>query len=98
MMSITLVQSARRDVCYLRSVVSRVTELLESGGSVSLRGRDDAYDLPVWGVRITGKSKMLQVDTVFGWVTVWGTERLADEFGECLYCSPNYYELEEGLM
>lgn len=85
---------SRNDSRYLHSVVNRVKGLLSSCKSVYLRANDGAYVMPIWGIRVTRSSKLLQVDTAYGWSTVWGTESLVDESGECLYCSPNHHELE----
>lgn len=53
--------------------------------------------MPIWGIRITRSSKLLQVDTAYGWVTVWATESLTDESGRVLYSSPNYNELQKQM-
>ena len=87
----------RRQNTFLGSVVSCVTDLLGKGKSVYLRAQNDEYIIPVWDIRITRNSKLLQVETVYGWVTVWSTERLIDQDGECLYCSPNAYEVEKDM-
>jgi len=87
----------RKEISHLRKVVGRVTKLLETGGSVYLRGRADAYVISVWGARRTSDRMSIQADTVFGWSTVAGGERLIDDSGECLYDCPDYDESENEL-
>ena len=87
----------RPDNRFLLGVVSCVTGLLETGKPVYLRSRDGSYNMPIFGIRITYQTKLLQVETVFGWDTVWATESLIDESGDCLYCSPNANEIEKEM-
>ena len=90
-------QIGRRGIRFLVDAVSCVTDLLDMGKSVYLRANDDSYIIRISDIRITRKSKLLQVETVHGWVTVWATERLIDRDGECLYCSPNANEVEKEM-
>ena len=88
----------RSDSCFLFSVVSEVRELLSGGARVFLCGMgNDSYRMRISGIRVTRNSKLLQVQTCFGWSTVWSWEQLEDEHGICLYRSPNFHELHEAL-
>ena len=71
-----------------QSVVSRVKLLLRQGQSVYLCDVAGSYRLRVMGIRFSGKAQSLQVHTSFGWSTIWDTERLIDQHGDCLFESP----------
>ena len=72
----------------MQSVVSQTKLLLRQGQSVYLCDVAGSYRLRVMGIRFSGKAQSLQVHTSFGWSTIWDTERLIDQHGDCLFESP----------
>ena len=83
-------QSSRRSALSdkLLSVVSRVRLVLRQGKSVFTRDVAGAYEFQVTGIRFLRDVQLLQVQASFGWTTIWDTERLIDQCGDCLFECP----------
>ena len=83
-------QSSRRSALSdkLLPVVSRVRLALRQGNSVFARDVAGAYEFQVTGIRFLREVQLLQVQASFGWSTIWDTERLIDQDGNCLLECP----------
>jgi len=83
-------QSTRRSALSDRMlpVVSRVRLVLRQGKSVFARDVAGAYEFQVTGIRFLREVQLLQVQASFGWSTIWDTERLIDQHGDCLFECP----------
>jgi hypothetical protein len=69
----------------LLPVVSRVRFVLRQGNPVYLCDTSDSYKFRVTGIRFSRKVQSLQVQASCGWLTIWDTERLTDQHGDCLF-------------
>jgi len=81
----------------LAGVVRHVNRMLRLCDSIFLRDFAGAYEFRVTRIRFSRKVQSLQVRASFGWSTVWNTERLINQHGDCLFESPAFGDTVEFL-